>query len=239
MNLPCRQFAVLTLCLAGLFPLAGTTQDSTKSSAIRQLQYLLRPEPPAEEPETPAPVPSPVPPYLQIIPGADGRATLVYRCRYVKANVLTDALESVISSSGMVEQAESQNLIVINDLASKMDELRQVVLAMDVSAPQIMVEAKVVEVSVDDGMERELEVDYNKYDPAENLTYTFGAVNLEDPSPNPLPGQGGSFDFFPYSAGREGTEWKRLHIFLRWLEHARDVRILSSPNLIVDRSYLP
>jgi len=204
---------------------------AARLTVIRQLEDLLRPPPPSESPAEASR--TPVPPYLQVIPGEDGRSTLVYRCRFVKAGILVDAMESVISPNGMVEKAEAQNLIIVNDLSAKMGELSQAVQALDIGSPQILVEAKVVEVFIDEGMERELEAEYQKYDAAENLTSTYGMA-LGDPSPNPLPGQGGGFDFFPYSSGRAGEDTNRMRLFLRWLEHARDVRILSAPNLIVD-----
>jgi type II secretory pathway component GspD/PulD (secretin) len=228
----------VVLFLAGVLAAVAVAQDgapdvpAARLTVIRQLEDLLRPARTGDTPPPAAARPA-VPPYLHVVPGEDGRSTLIYRCRFVKAAILVDAMESIISSTGMVEKAESQNLIIVNDLSAKMDELRLAVQVLDVNSPQILVEAKVVEVFVDEGMERELEAEYQKYDAAENLTSTFG-TSLGDPSPNPLPGQGGGFDFFPYSSGREGGDTNRMRIFLRWLEHARDVRILSSPNLIVD-----
>jgi len=208
-------------------------EPPAKYSAIRQLEELFR-RPATETPAQPIPPPPDTPITLTIVPGPDGQSTMIYRCRFVKAGVLTDALESIVSNAGMVETVDAQNLVVIKDLAEKGDELRQALLALDVRSPQIMVEAKVVEVFLDEGMEREMQATYSEYDAKENLTYTFGDINLGDPSPNPLPGQGGLTDFYPYSMGRAGGDWERFRLFVRWLEHARDVRILSAPNLIVD-----
>jgi len=48
---------------------------------------------------------------------------MIYSVRNAQAKSLVNAMESVISSSATVEYAAEKNLIVINDLDSKMPEL--------------------------------------------------------------------------------------------------------------------
>ena len=77
-------------------------------------------------------------PDFVIIPGSDEKSTLIYRFRYINPESVVDALESVISDAGTVEVLKEQgnsnieiNKIVINDLSSKMTELKNVLIALD------------------------------------------------------------------------------------------------------------
>ncbi|MFA6293691.1 MAG: type II and III secretion system protein, partial [Victivallales bacterium] len=120
-----------------------------------------------------------------------------------------------------------------NDVSAKTDDFKLALVAMDVKNPQILVEAKIVEVSVDESMQRDVRVEYTKVQTDKGLTNTYG-YNLTSPSQAPLGDQGGGFNFFPYSAGSKNKDLKDLNLFLQWLKTARDAKVLSSPNLIVD-----
>jgi type II secretory pathway component GspD/PulD (secretin) len=124
-------------------------------------------------------------------------------------------------------------MIVINDVDSKTEDFKLALVAMDVKNPQILVEAKIVEVSVDEGMQRDVRMEYQRVQTDKGLTNTYG-YNLTSPSQAPLNTQGGGFNFFPYSSGTKDNNLKDLNLFLQWLKTARDAKVLSSPNLIVD-----
>ncbi len=227
-----RLFMILVFISA--FSVGAEGEDTRKiDSVLRELKTLFR-DGDIEKTDK-----KKLEPYLKIVEGAEGMKTIIYKCRCIKADTMVDALESVISPSGAVEIAEDQNLVVVHDRGEKIDELKEIILAMDIFPPQILVEAKVVEVFVDDGVERETSIDYAKFQADQNITSVYG-YNLGSPSPNPLggtggnTGQGANLDFFPYASGDDGDTNRRFNVFLRWLKTARDVKILSSPNLIVD-----
>lgn len=103
-----------------------------------------------------------LPPDFVIIPGADNKSTLIYRCRYINPEAAVDTLEAVISSAGAVEVIKDQgsssieiNKIVIHDLSEKMTELKNVLVALDQMQPQVLVETQVVEVYIEEGAERD------------------------------------------------------------------------------------
>jgi type II secretory pathway component GspD/PulD (secretin) len=205
-------------------------REKDKEDVIKKIEELITPTPrmmnegiEMEE----------MPPYLKIIPGADERTTVIYKCRNVKSKSILDALEGMISSSGTVEESADQNMIVINDASSKTNDFKTALLSMDVKNPQVHVEAKIVEVSVDESMQRDVKVEYTKVQTDKGLTNTYG-YNLTAPSQTPLGNQGGGFNFFPYSSGTKANNLKDLNLFLQWLKTARDAKVLSSPNLIVD-----
>ncbi len=164
-------------------------------------------------------------PYLQVIRGGDNRSTLVYRCRNTKSKSIIDSIESVISRSGTVEESKDENMLVINDTSEKVEEVRQVIAALDVTVPQVLVEAKVIEVYTQDQLEKEIEWDYNKgtrLDGGQEGITSFPAAAT----------QPAVFDFSPFSAGISGS-YHRLHYFMKWLQTVNDAKILSSPNLTV------
>ncbi len=173
---------------------------------------------------------------------SDEQAIVIYRCRFIKSRSLINALESIISPSGTVEELEEQNFILINDISAKTAEIKNVILSLDVQIPQIVVEAKIVEVLINDEMEREVGLEYEKYDAnhrrvdsSGNVSggLSSGSINLSSPASNPLTGQGGMMDFLPYFSGKI-DKYTTFRTFIRWLETSREARILSSPNLAVN-----
>lgn len=175
----------------------------------------------------------PEPPYVKIVEGKDGRASIFYRCRFVKSKTIVDALESVVSNSGSVEDSPDQNIIVINDLASKVDDLKGSLLSLDTPLPQVLVETQIVEVYLEQGTEKDVKLEYTKFDADKNLTSAWG-YNLDAPAQNPATNEGTGFDFYPYSSGSLGGDQKSFNLAVRWLASSRDAKILSAPNMVVD-----
>ena len=212
-------------------PRTPEQMEDNKQEVISKIKELFTPTDPVILERFTRP---PAPPYVEIIKGSDGRATLIYRVRNAQARNLVNAMESVISSVATVEYAEEKNLIVINDLASKMDELKEALAKMDIPVPQLLVEAKIIEVYLEAGTERDVRLEYQKIDRGDGNTSTFG-FNLTAPGQNIQQDQGGGFDFFPYSSGTTTSRiMKNLNLYIRWLQNTRDAKVLSAPNIIVD-----
>ncbi len=230
----------LILILSGTFLLSScqnTTDDKKKDEAeknkeevTRKIQELIAP---AAPPIVDGKAEDELPPDLKIIPGKDNKTTIIYKCRHIKSKSILDALEGMLSISGSVEESADQNMIIINDLSTKAEDYRQALVSLDTKNPQVLVEAKIVEVIVDEGMQRDVQVQYTKVDSSKGLTNTYG-YTLNAPTQNPLNGQGGGFNFYPYASGTAANNLKDLNLFLQWLKTARDAKILSSPTLIVD-----
>ena len=211
-------------------PKTEEEREKDKIDTIKKIEELLLP---SARPINDGKEMEELPPYIKVIPGGDERTTIIYKCRNVKSKSLLDAIEGMSSSSGTVEESADQNMIIINDISSKTDDYKIALISMDVKNPQILVEAKIVEVSVDESMQRDVRVEYTKVQTDKGLTNTYG-YNLTSPSQAPLGDQGGGFNFFPYSSGTKAKNLKDLNLFLQWLKTARDAKVLSSPNLIVD-----
>lgn len=172
-------------------------------------------------------------PYFRIVEGKDGRSTLIYRFRYIKAKSSVNGLESIISPSGTVEYSEEQNIVIVNDKSDKIQELKDAVVAMDISTPQILVEAKVVEVLLGDGTQRDFSFNFQRHDQKQNLTSNAGITTRVPGQQSGDENQGGQMDWYPYIAGQLGENYKNFQVAVQWLMTASSAKILSSPNIIV------
>ncbi len=182
-------------------------------------------------------------PEFRIIPGKDGMATLIYRCRFVDPEFLTDSLDAVVTDAGYVElvrklgsETNEYSQIVVYDKAEKMDELKKILTGLDILQPQVLVEAQVIEVYSEQGAERDVRLTYQYYDAKYDTTNNFG-FNLDSPVQNrsATADQGGGLNFVPFAHNSSDGSTGRLTAAIRWLNTSRNARILSAPNVIADQ----
>ncbi len=222
MNFSFKLFVLSSLPLLSLYSEAAKMTPG-KVRVISELQSLMNTTPIATKT-----IKSHIPdtPYLQIIESTEGKSSLIYRCRNTGSRSIVDILENISSRSGRVEESRDENMIFFHDTNAKVAEAQKIILALDVSTPQILVEAKVIEVYTNNNKEKEFSFDYNKgevWSPATQLgTMKFPASG----------GQPDVLDFSPFSLGINGSI-NRFHFFLKWLTTTNDAKILSSPNLMV------
>lgn len=98
------------------------------------------------------------PPYSKVIKSANDRATLIFRPRFTSSKKMFKALDGVITGSTLVEPLDEQNELIINADAKEIESYKEILEAMDIPSPQILIEAKVVEVLFNDGMQRNLSI---------------------------------------------------------------------------------
>ncbi len=205
------------------------------ANVVAELRQLLIP---ADKQKRKTPVKEDV--YLQVVPAADGKANLIYRIRYATSENLSQAIDPMLSSDGNVEFAAEQNLLLINDRAENINALAKAIPLIDVASPQVLIEAKVVEVTLSDGMQRNLSVAFTKDDSVRQTVTESGAVrNIVLPnsagfrtsslSPQGT-SDGGKFDWV-FEAGSGNIETS-----FQWLLNAQDAKVLSSPTILVARN---
>ena len=100
--------------------------------------------------------------------------------------------------------------------------------------PQVLVETQVIEVYIEEGSERDVELGYEYYDAKYGTTNNFG-FNMESPSQNRDSSQGLNLGFVPYAFNASDGSTGRLTAALRWLNTSSNARILSAPNIIADQ----
>lgn len=178
------------------------------------------------------------PPYLKIIPSTNDTSILIYRCRYVTASKLRNSVDAMISDTGYVEYAVEENLLTIRDAVENVEAIAKTLPLIDVATPQVLIEAKIVEVLLSDNTQRNLSFMFNspttismidgmnqRYD---GDTMSYGGIQT---SPQGGNSSDGSVTNWTFAAGHNN-----FNIALQWLLTALDAKVLSSPVIVVGRN---
>ncbi|MDA9317208.1 hypothetical protein N9Q19_00195 [Puniceicoccaceae bacterium] len=158
---------------------------------------------------------------------------VIYDCKYVQASTLRRVLEEFITSEGMVSESAESDQLVVSDRRDNIGILKQIIEKLDKPVPQILVEARIVELSMDSDFEKEIDLYLQDTDlPAASDGSSPGQIGslLQVAGAAATTGQGGIFDTQIWEDGGQS-----LSAFLRYLETNGKAKILSAPNLIIQR----
>ena len=183
----------------------------------------------------------PAKPYMSIrkIPAKDElsspRAVIVYRMRFADVSKAQDAVEGIVGENGTVEISANQNMIVINLEENALEAVKDSLLALDQPQPQVLVEAQIVEVQLERGEARDMNLSYTQKDATTGHTNTYG-IGMSSPGQKftDSNGSAGQVNFFPIDTGSKDGDNSNLNIMLKWLATSSDAKILASPNIIAD-----
>ncbi len=177
-------------------------------------------------------------PYLKIIPSTNDTSILIYRCRYVTASKLRNSVDAMISDTGYVEYGVEQNMLTIRDAVENVEAIAKTLPLIDVATPQVLIEAKIVEVLLSDNTQRNLSFMFNspttismiddmnqRYD---GDTMSYGGMQT---SPQGGSSSDGATANWTFAAGHNN-----FNIALQWLLTALDAKVLSSPVIVVGRN---
>ncbi len=162
---------------------------------------------------------------------------VIYDCNYVQAATLRRVLEEFISADGMVAESQESDQLVVSDRIGNLPLLQSIIERLDKPVPQILVEARIVELNIESDLEKEVDLFYE--DIGEALNPVTGELELVGravgsklgvPGAAPTTGQGGLVDAQIWDNGSES-----LNVFIRYLETNGKAKILSAPNLIIQR----
>jgi len=169
-------------------------------------------------PQTPPPEP-------KIIPQGD-KSTLVYAARHARTEVLKDAVSGLLNPDGTIQDSAPLNALVIQDQTQVVQNILAVLQSLDVPMPQLLVEARVVEVTLTDDLE--YEITHTLTIPnSPGAFFQNTDITLKTPG-TPTSGQGAELHIRPWAS----TDIQ-LDNFIRLLETKGKANILSSPNVIV------
>ena len=163
---------------------------------------------------------TPQPPYISVheLPGNEtspARSLIIYRLRFMAADSKTqDAIEGIVGESGTVEISEKQNTVVINIPKDRAEAVKAAVLALDQPIPQVLVETQVIEIMVEQGEERDVQMQYREKDGKTGTIDTYG-YNLS-PVQSGNAGQASGFNFFPVSKVYSDGGFKQFQVALNW-----------------------
>ena len=159
------------------------------------------------------------------------RANLVYYCKNQRPEVLRDAIKSFVGLEGTLSISNELNAVIISELKERVSELLTLLQDLDLARPQLLVEARLVEVNLDNDLEIEMNHMFTQTGGgSKGLVQSTTEIDLSTPGNTPLVDQGLQLELRPWSS-EDGL--KRLDTFFRALVNKGRANILSSPNVVV------
>jgi len=127
---------------------------------------------------------------------------------------------------GKISVDKRTNMLIVTDIQSKIDKVRETIYRLDKVTPQIMIEAKVVEVSKNFTRELGLGLSFAKTQTAWTGRDKDFSVALNFPTSAPV--NSGAFNFYNIL----GSDFLNLQAQIRASETKGDVKVISSPRIL-------
>lgn len=178
--------------------------------------------------------------YLHVAPLGDGRSSLVYQCRYNTAEKIYRSLDPLVTNNGQVEATKEQNLLVISDTTENINAMAALLPKIDIASPQVLIEAKVVEVMISDGMQRNLSLSFSN--PVSQPMINESGQEVQGKHMNMGGFSTKSLAPTSGSSGFSGWDWVfaagegNINASIQWLLNAKDAKVLSAPTIVVARN---
>ena len=165
----------------------------------------------------------------------EGRTVCFYPCRYTYGEEIKRILDDMATAESSVLFSKPLNMVVFSDPERKVvDTMLGYVKLIDVYKPQVLVEAKIVEINVDSDLEFELSSLFEVLNPTRASKFRKAEVTLTTPGTNP---SAEGFGATVVHLGSGSTDQEQFTNFLRLLVTEGKAEILSSPNLIVSAGH--
>jgi type IV pilus assembly protein PilQ len=146
------------------------------------------------------------------------RATEVFNLNFANAKQMEKTVSNLVSSGGKVGIDEGLNSIVVTDTTANLEQIRQAVGKLDVKAPQVMIEALIVNVKLTD--ELKMGIDWTKLGTSTNyLTQGLSITGNSNP-----------YGKVTFSTTSGNWNFQGL---IDFIETNKDVRILANPKVLV------
>jgi general secretion pathway protein D len=150
--------------------------------------------------------------------------TEVFRLDYTKAEELEPKLKSFMEgTSGKMEVDSRSNRIIVFDIPSRIDRIRDIVKAFDVKARQVLIDAKIIEVQLTDANRKGI-----NWREIISKAGQFDAVSIVAPLTVSPPTGVSSLSTLTL-----GSSQNDLQVILDLLERVGKTNLLSSPRLTV------
>ena len=124
-------------------------------------------------------------------------STEVFTLNYSRAGEVEKSVKDMLSERGRVRSDNRSNTLIVTDMPTTVQSIRNVIQRLDSSTPQVLIEAKVVELTLSD--QDRLGIDWNARvalsGSARPTSFPWGAVNRSRFS-----------QFFPYGRGTQSGE---------------------------------
>ncbi len=136
-------------------------------------------------------------------------------------------IEKILTSDrGKISVDKRTNMLIVTDIQAKIDQAHEIIFRLDRVTPQIMIEAKVVEVSKDFSRELGLGLSLTK----SQTEYTGQDKDFSVALNNPVaaPSNTGSFNFYRIL----GSNFLSLNAQIAASETKGDIKVVSSPRIL-------
>ncbi len=160
-------------------------------------------------------------------PDGPGGATLIYTCHYSRPETLRDAVEGLISPQGSISPSAALNTLVVSDTPENVRAILGVLKSLDRATGQLIVEARVVEVTLTRKLEFEIRQALS-VPRGDSFFQSSDLLSLGSDGKTPSSDQGSNIALRTFAPGSVS-----LDTFIRLLMTRGKTRILSSPNVIV------
>ncbi len=161
--------------------------------------------------------------------------TEIFAINYKDAKSFEDVIKDMLSDQGQVRVIKGSKKIMVNDIPSKLDEVRDILRVLDEPARQVMIEARIVEANTSEGLEFGVNWGFS-YD--NDASGSIGTQNLDSadvalgggfllPTTTGTSGLGSQLTF-----GRLGFDSTVLDLRISALETAGKGRVVSSPKVL-------
>jgi type IV pilus assembly protein PilQ len=143
--------------------------------------------------------------------------TGVVRVSYAKAGEMKAPLEILLTGRGRIETDERTNSLIVTDIHSRIERVREMAAILDFKTPQVEINAKLVDVDARSIRDLGIEWSVNGLNSGE----TFGNFEVDAGIPNPA----GTI-----VAGLRGTD-ADLDVVIEMLERDDKAEIISNPRI--------
>lgn len=154
--------------------------------------------------------------------------TETFNINFGIASEIIESLDKMKSERGSVNFDARTNMIIVNDIPSKIDLMSGVITKLDATTPQVLIEAKIVETQLNDT--EELGIDWTVQATARGAarptSYPFTTSTENKYADDDFPAAaGGLFTF--------GTvDFSQMQSVLEMLKSRTDTNILSNPRIV-------
>lgn len=238
-----RAVMVSVLLCCGVLPAAlgqdaGRVRRRPASAEVGEAAEPA-PKPPVEAPPEPEAGEDVMEEYVRLaasfgLEEEEEREIFFYRCRHVRSVTLRKVIESFLTPGGTVADSDEADIVIVADVTGNIERLKDIAEKVDQPVPLILVEARIVELTIDSDFEKELSIAYKQVDPSGNTRLRDVSAIIGTPGANPNTDQGILFNLTPPISSGDGVA-RSLSIFLRYLETRGKARILSAPSLVLRR----
>ncbi len=163
----------------------------------------------------------------ELIPDGD-HTTIVYQPAHARSETLVAALKNFVSLDGRISASSELNRLVILDRSDRVEPLTKIIASLDRTSPQVLVEARVLEITLSDDFEFDIKETFTNLG-SDARFFQSGEIELKTPGPSPATDQGLSLTLRPLASNS-----RQLDLDLRILYKEGRAKILSAPSQIVE-----